>query len=354
MARSVTIYTDGGSRGNPGPAAAAYVITDDNANTLAARGVFLGQTTNNVAEYTGVLEALKAAKDLNADSVDLYSDSELMVKQINGLYKVKSPNLKQLYADCMDLLSQFKSWKVTHVYRESNKDADALANKAMDAKRDVCLKSSRPADTVGNPAIRLGVLLSGGGTTMLNIQKEIESGSLNAKIVEVVSSLSTVRGVDLAKGMGLEPKIVRKKDYDSLDAFSDNIAENMDAAEVDLIVQAGWLCLWKIPRRYEYKVMNIHPALLPSFGGKGMYGHNVHQAVIDKGCKVSGCTVHFATNEYDAGPIIIQRTCQVLDDDDADSLAKRVFEQECIAYPEAIRLFAENKLVVASGTVKIK
>lgn len=100
--------------------------------------------------------------------------------------------------------------------------------------------------------------------------------------------------------------------------------------------------------------MNIHPALLPSFGGKGMWGHHVHEAVLAAGCKVSGCTVHFCTNEYDEGPIIIQRCCPVKEGDTPDSLAERVFEQECIAYPEAIKLFAEGKPAVENGIVKIR
>jgi folate-dependent phosphoribosylglycinamide formyltransferase PurN len=97
--------------------------------------------------------------------------------------------------------------------------------------------------------------------------------------------------------------------------------------------------------------MNIHPALLPSFGGQGMWGHHVHEAVLKAGCKVSGCTVHFCTNEYDAGPIIVQRCCEVKDDDTADTLATRVFEQECKAYPEAVGLFAEGRLKVQDGIV---
>jgi folate-dependent phosphoribosylglycinamide formyltransferase PurN len=98
--------------------------------------------------------------------------------------------------------------------------------------------------------------------------------------------------------------------------------------------------------------MNIHPALLPSFGGKGMFGHHVHQAVINHGCKVSGCSVHFLDNSYDTGPIILQRTCPVLDDDTADTLAARVFEQETIAYPEAIRLFAQGRLKIEGSRVR--
>jgi len=99
--------------------------------------------------------------------------------------------------------------------------------------------------------------------------------------------------------------------------------------------------------------MNIHPALLPSFGGQGMWGHHVHEAGLKAGCKVSGCTVHFCTNEYDKGQIIVQRPCEVKNDDTPDTLAERVFEQECIAYPQAIKLFAENKLLVEDGKLKI-
>ena len=353
MTDRIIIYTDGGSRGNPGPASGAYVLSDPQGNVIGGKGVFISKATNNVAEYTGMIEGLKAAAQIGAKSVELFSDSELMVKQINGIYKVKSPNLKELYSKSMDVLCGFASWKVTHVYRESNVDADALANKAMDAKKDVALKGTVPPANAKEP-LRIGVLLSGGGTTMVNIQKDIDAGCLNAKIVAVVSSLSTVRGVDLAKDMRLNPQIVRKKDFSDINSFSNRIEEIMSAAKVDLVIQAGWLCLWKIPAKYENKVMNIHPALLPGFGGQGMWGHHVHEAVLKKGCKISGCTVHFATNEYDAGPIIVQRTCPAKDSDDADTLAARVFEQECIAYPEAIKLFCEDKLIVADGIVKIK
>jgi len=99
--------------------------------------------------------------------------------------------------------------------------------------------------------------------------------------------------------------------------------------------------------------MNIHPALLPSFGGTGMWGRHVHEAVLAAGCKVSGCTVHFCTNEYDKGPIIVQRCCQVKDNDTPETLAARVFEQECIAYPAAIKLFAEGKLLIQNDKVTI-
>lgn len=186
---------------------------------------------------------------------------------------------------------------------------------------------------------------------MLNILEQIKQGKLNAEIAVVISSRSAVAGVERAKKAGLDVEIVRKKDYPDIDEFSKRIEEELVAADVDLVVQGGWLCLWKIPQRYENRVMNIHPALLPSFGGQGMWGHHVHEAVLESGCKVSGCTVHFCTNEYDKGLIIVQRSCPVKEDDTPDTLAERVFEQECIAYPEAIRLFAEGRIRIKDDKV---
>jgi folate-dependent phosphoribosylglycinamide formyltransferase PurN len=149
-------------------------------------------------------------------------------------------------------------------------------------------------------------------------------------------------------------RIIRKKDYADIDAFSRRIEEELETAKVDLVVQGGWLCLWRIPPQYVNRVMNVHPALLPCFGGQGMWGHHVHEAVLAAGCKVSGCTVHFCTNEYDRGPIIVQRTCPVEDDDTPDTLAARVFEQECLAYPEAIKLFGEGRLEVEGNRAKVR
>lgn len=202
-------------------------------------------------------------------------------------------------------------------------------------------------------SLRLGVLLSGGGRTMVNLAESIGRGELDAEIATVISSRSIAAGVDRARELEVEPHILRTKDIPDTKAFSAKLVEILDQAKVDLVVQCGWLCYWMIPPHYVNKVMNIHPALLPSFGGKGMWGHHVHEAVLAAGCKVSGCTVHFVTNEYDAGPIIVQRTCPVLEGDTPDTLAARVFEQECLAYPEAIQLFAENRLNVQNGIVRI-
>jgi folate-dependent phosphoribosylglycinamide formyltransferase PurN len=150
--------------------------------------------------------------------------------------------------------------------------------------------------------------------------------------------------------------LVSYKEYGAnrLAEYSQAIAQHLDDAQVDLVVLAGFLSMWIIPENYVGKVMNIHPALLPGFGGQGMYGHHVHEAVLAAGCKVSGCTVHFVTNDYDEGPIIVQKTVPVYDTDSPDDLAARVFEQECVAYPEAIQLFAEGKLSIDGKIVRVR
>jgi formyltetrahydrofolate-dependent phosphoribosylglycinamide formyltransferase len=135
--------------------------------------------------------------------------------------------------------------------------------------------------------------------------------------------------------------------------FSRRVFDLMDEAKVDLVCMAGWLCLLDLPQRYQGRVMNIHPALLPSFGGRGMYGRKVHEAVLAHGCKISGCTVHFVDGAYDTGPIIIQRACPVLEDDTPESLAHRVFEEEKIAYPQAIQLFQQGRLRIEGRRVRI-
>jgi formyltetrahydrofolate-dependent phosphoribosylglycinamide formyltransferase len=350
----IIAHIDGGSRGNPGPAAAGFVLNDSSGTQLQAKAYVIGRTTNNVAEYTSLIRALEAARKFGAEQLVAFSDSELLVKQINGQYRVKSKLIKPFYEQAAILLDGFKSWKVRHITRDKNKQADSLVNQALDAGHDIEAKRKSTKPTPKKKPVRLGVLISGGGTTLINILKDINQGRLNAKVAVVISSRSTVSGVEKAKNAGLDVRIIRKKDYADVDEFSKRIEEGLVAANVDLVIQGGWLCLWKIPARYENRVMNIHPALLPSFGGKGMWGHHVHEAVLKAGCKVSGCTVHFCTNEYDKGPIIIQRTCDVENNDTPDTLAARVFEQECIAYPEAIRLFAADKLSVKNGITKIK
>jgi phosphoribosylglycinamide formyltransferase-1 len=192
--------------------------------------------------------------------------------------------------------------------------------------------------------LRLAVLISGGGTTLQNFLERIAAGRLNARVVLVVSSNADAYGLQRAKEAGIDTLIVNRKEAGSREEFSRRIFAGCRQAQADLVCMAGFLQLITVPDDFLGRVMNIHPALIPAFCGKGYYGHHVHEAVLASGAKVSGCTVHFADNEYDHGPIILQRPVPVLDDDTPEALAQRVFEQECEAYPDAIRLFGEGKL----------
>ena len=201
------------------------------------------------------------------------------------------------------------------------------------------------------PPIQLAVLVSGSGTTLQNFLDCIKSSSLNAKVNLVIASKPGIAGIDRAKAAGLRTEIVERKKFPGVPEFSHRIFGLCDEARADLVCLAGWLSLLEVPEKWGGKVMNIHPALLPSFGGPGLYGQRVHQAVLDHGAKVSGCTVHFVDATYDTGPIILQRSCPVLDSDTPQSLAHRIFEEEKIAYPEAIRLYQAGKLRIAGRRV---
>jgi len=202
--------------------------------------------------------------------------------------------------------------------------------------------------------LKLAVLVSGAGRTLQNLLDQIQSGALPAQISLVIGSRPGLVGLQKATAANLPTCAVDRRNFSSVRDFSKQIFSLCDDAHVDLICLAGWLCLLDIPDRYTDRVMNIHPALLPDFGGQGMFGHHVHEAVLRAGCKISGCSVHFVDNQYDHGPIILQRVCPVLDDDTPDTLAARVFEEEKIAYPDAIRLFAEDRLRIIGGRVVIE
>jgi formyltetrahydrofolate-dependent phosphoribosylglycinamide formyltransferase len=200
---------------------------------------------------------------------------------------------------------------------------------------------------------RLAVLLSSTGTTLQNFLDRIADGRLQAEIVVVISNRADAFGLFRAEQAGVPTAVVDRKAHPSRESFSQRIFELCREARADLVCLAGFLQLIQIPEDFQGRVMNIHPALVPAFCGKGYYGHHVHEAALAYGVKVSGCTVHFADNVYDHGPIILQRTVPVLDDDTADTLAARVFQEECEAYPEAIRLFAERRLRVEGRVVRI-
>lgn len=192
--------------------------------------------------------------------------------------------------------------------------------------------------------LNIAVLLSGSGRTLQNLIDLKKAGKLDIHIQLVIASRAGLGGTQRAVDAGLPNNVIDRKSYSDLPPYSNAIFSAIDLAKVDLVVMAGWLSLIEIPSRYANRIINIHPSLLPAFGGKGMYGHKVHEAVVAGGCKISGCTAHFVDANYDTGPIILQRSCPVLDNDTADDLANRVFAEEKIALPAAIALYQQNRL----------
>lgn len=190
------------------------------------------------------------------------------------------------------------------------------------------------------------VMLSGAGRTLANLLDCADRGTLRARIVLVVAS-RPCPGADLARARGV-PTIIEPGDIDAtrLEALAHQVGASW-------IVLAGYLRRLGIPPALANRVVNIHPALLPSFGGAGMYGLRVHRAVLDAGCKVSGCTVHLCDAEYDRGPIIAQAACPVLDDDTPESLAARVFELECRTYPDALEHLIAGRVRVEGHRARV-
>ena len=200
---------------------------------------------------------------------------------------------------------------------------------------------------------RIAVLLSGGGTTLQNLVDRIVEETLPVEIALVISSRPDTFGLQRAQRAGIPTVTVARKAYADVGEFNDALHAALEPYNVDLVVLAGFLSLFQPRARYAGRVMNIHPALIPAFCGSGFYGDKVHQAVLASGVRVSGCTVHFADDEYDHGPIILQGTVPVLDDDTAETLAARVHALERELYPEAIRLWAEGRLRIDGRRVRI-
>ncbi len=192
-------------------------------------------------------------------------------------------------------------------------------------------------------SLRLAVLISGGGRTLKNFLDLAAEGSLPVDIRLVISSTATASGLQYAHDAGIPTQIFPRGEFADAEAYGSAIFDACRAVDVDYVAMAGFLKLVPIPDDFSGRVLNIHPALIPAFCGQGMYGHHVHQAVLDFGAKVTGCTVHFVDNEYDHGPIIWQQPVPVFEDDTADTLAARVFEAEKEAYPHVLRLLAKPR-----------
>lgn len=201
------------------------------------------------------------------------------------------------------------------------------------------------------------VLVSGGGTNLQALIDAVDAGKVkNAAIKAVISNKADAYALTRAANHNIAAECISPKDYASRDEFADAMLEAFAKYEADLIVLGGYLVIVpeKIIKEYAGKIINIHPSLIPSHCGPGFYGLHVHESVLARGNKVTGATVHFVDEGTDTGPIILQKAVEVMDDDTPEVLQKRVMEQaEWIILPEAVSLFAEDKLKVVDGTVKI-
>lgn len=205
---------------------------------------------------------------------------------------------------------------------------------------------------IDGPPIRLAVCVSGGGTTLQNLIDRITDGRLRAQVVQVIASRVGIGAIGRAEAADIPVAVIERRKRPVAE-FSAEVYAPIRKAKADLVILGGFLSLLDIPDDYEGRIINIHPSLIPAFCGAGFHGEAVHRAAIEAGVKVSGCTVHFADRTYDTGPIILQRTVPVLDDDTPADLAARVFAAECEALPEAIRLYAEGRLSVQGRRVRI-
>lgn len=205
--------------------------------------------------------------------------------------------------------------------------------------------------------LNIGVLVSGGGTNLQKLIDAEKAGKItNGTIRTVISSRADAFALERAKRAGIEAVTVSRKDYPDVDAYSRALIEALNERSIDLVVLAGFLTITndEFVHAFENRIINVHPALLPSFGGKGCYGLHVHEAALARGVKVSGATVHFVNEVCDGGPIILQKAVPVREDDTPESLQQRIMEEaEWQLLPQAVSLFCEGKLTVENGIVKI-
>ena len=201
--------------------------------------------------------------------------------------------------------------------------------------------------------VKLAVLISGTGRSLQNILNRIKAKTLSAEVCLVVASTPNAKGLQYAEMESIPIRIIERSSFPSIEHFSDDVFIACREKKVDYVIMAGYLKHLRIPNDFHLRVLNIHPSLVPAFCGRGMYGNNVHAKVIEYGVKLSGCSVHFVDQDYDNGPVILQRTVEVFPDDTPDMLNDRVFEQECDAYPDAIQMLAEGRITVNGRIVHI-
>jgi formyltetrahydrofolate-dependent phosphoribosylglycinamide formyltransferase len=202
--------------------------------------------------------------------------------------------------------------------------------------------------------LRVAVLLSGEGSSLENLCEQIDAGRVPAEVVLVIASKPSAGGLARARRRDIPAHAVPRREHPDVTEFNDAIHALLERHDVDLVALLGFLSPFQTRGVWAGRVVNVHPALIPAFCGRGFYGHRVHEAVLEAGVKVTGATVHFADDEYDHGPIILQEALAVRDDDTADTLAARVQELERRLVPEAIRLIAEGRVAVEGRRVHIK
>jgi phosphoribosylglycinamide formyltransferase 1 len=204
--------------------------------------------------------------------------------------------------------------------------------------------------------LRVAVLVSGTGTVLQALIDACRSGETPAEIVVVVSNVPGAFALERARAAGIPALTVDHREFPNRVAFEAELRKALDAAAVELVCLAGFLRILTpgFVDAFAGRMMNIHPALLPAFGGKGMYGDRVHEAVLASGARISGCTVHFVTRDADAGPIIVQATVPVEDGDTPATLSARVRREELRAYPVAVRMFAERRLRLEDGRTSVR
>ncbi len=200
--------------------------------------------------------------------------------------------------------------------------------------------------------LKLAVLLSGAGTTLQNLIDRSRSGD-PYEVVVVIGSKPDAYGLERATTAGIPAICVPKREHKDADAYSAALWTEIRKSPIDVVVLAGFLHRVRVPEDFRNRIVNVHPALLPSFGGKGMYGIHVHEAVLAYGAKATGCTVHFVDEQYDTGPIILQKSVPVQDGDTPETLQARVQAAERDALPEALRLIAEGRVRVEGRRVHI-
>ena len=205
---------------------------------------------------------------------------------------------------------------------------------------------------------KIAVLVSGGGTNLQALIDAEKRGELgNGKISLVLASKPGVYALERAAANGIDSVVLPRKDYADIAAYSKALAETLTAAGADLVVLAGFLTIFdeQVYAAFPNKILNVHPALIPSFCGKGFYGLHVHEAALEKGVRVSGATVHIVIPECDAGPIVLQRAVEVKQDDTPETLQRRIMEEaEWKILPEAVRLFCDGRIEVKDNKVYIK